>query len=128
MNKTAKKTAFKQAMGGTPAISALIPTGPQITEAQLKKLILQKKAEGLGKAGRPPRKDKDNSTASAAERGTLPGEMRKTYLVSKDHAEAVERIAYWQRSTVKDAVAAALKAYIAGYEKKNGPIKPIPGK
>jgi len=124
MAKQSKK-AFIQALDGG-GIGALIPRG-SITEEQVRQLARQKKAEGFGRVGRPARKDKDNKIASAAERGTKPGEMRKTYLVSKEQADLLERLAYWDRISVKKALADALQAYFASYQKKNGPLKPIPG-
>lgn len=123
------KKQFKTAVTATrnAGLSILIPT-EEITEAQLRQMAKQRKAAGIGSVGRPRRNDKDNANASAAERGTKPGEMRKTYLVNIDHAEKLDRIAYWNRISIKDAVATALQAYVNDYEKKNGPVKPIPNK
>lgn len=115
------KKQFKEAVSRT-RLATLIPT-EEITEQELRKLARQRKAAGIGRVGRPKRKDKDNATASAAEKGTLPGEMRRTYLVGKEQAEMLDRIAYWQRTTIKEVVAAAFQSYIKAYERKNGPIK-----
>lgn len=71
-----------------------------------------KESGGAGKVGRPRRADKDNTKVSAAERGTKPGETRKTYVVKIEHATALEQIAYWHRKKVKECMAEALQAYI----------------
>jgi len=106
-----KKTFMETAKTG---LNTLIPTRtPDISEEELRKMAQQWKAKGgAGKVGRPRRADKDNRQASAAERGTKPGEARKTYLVNIEQAAALERIAYWQRKKVKECLAEALQAYI----------------
>lgn len=75
------------------------------------------------KVGRPPRVDKNNKTAPSGERGTKPGEKRKTYIVNTDKANKIDAIAYWERTSVKDVVDSAFTDKITRYEKKNGPIK-----
>ena len=75
------------------------------------------------KVGRPKRADKDNETVKKAEKGTIPGELRKTYIVNEVVADKIEAIAYWDRLKIKDIVTEALTARVAKYEKKNGPVK-----
>jgi hypothetical protein len=85
------------------------------------------KGEGkLARRGRPPRLDKVNKFASAAEKGTMPGETRKTYLVNIGLAEKIEAIAKYKYTTVKETMREAMAEYIARYEKKNGEVRPIP--
>ena len=78
-------------------------------------------------AGRPPRTDKDNKTAVSAEKGTMPGDKRKTYIVKEEHAAKIDAIAYWEQTTVKEVVNDAFATKINKYEKENGAIK-LPAK
>jgi len=122
--KSFKKEISTAAKGG--ALNSLIPTGPAPTAVQkIREKVKQNKAAGQLTAGRPKREDKDNASAPSAEKGTKPGEMRKTYLVSKQLDDKINAVAYWDRRTVKEVVNEALNNYIAGYEKKNGIIKPV---
>lgn len=73
--------------------------------------------------GRPKREDKDNSAVPAAERGTKPGEQRKSYIVNMSLADKVAGIAYWDRLSIKDAVNEAFELYVSKWEKKNGIVK-----
>lgn len=84
-----------------------------------------REAGEIGAVGRPRRKDKDNTKARSAEKGTKPGEMRKTYLVKIGTADKLERIAYWDRRKVKDVVNDALAAYVTLWEKRNGAPKEV---
>ena len=74
-------------------------------------------------AGRPPRTDKDNKAVPSGERGTLPGEKRKTYIVNSELANKIDAIAYWNRTSVKEVVKDAFTEKVKKYEKKNGAIK-----
>jgi hypothetical protein len=74
-------------------------------------------------AGRPPRTDKDNKSVPSGERGTLPGEKRKTYIVNTELANKIDAIAYWDRTSVKEVVKDAFTEKVKKYEKKNGTIK-----
>jgi hypothetical protein len=78
-------------------------------------------------AGKPPRIDKDHNSVPSSERGTLPGEKRKTYIVNTELADKIDAIAFWDRLTVKEVVNNAFTDTVEKYEKKNGPIK-TPGK
>lgn len=92
--------------------------------AELKRAAEQAKERGLyGAKGRPKRTDKDNASASSAEKGTRPGEARKTYLVNIATAEKLESIAYWERKTMREVIGEAMLQYLKAYEKKNGPVK-----
>lgn len=73
--------------------------------------------------GRPPRTDKDNKSAPSGERGTKPGDKRKTYIVNSELADKIDAIAYWDRTTVKEVVNEAFTDKVTMYEKKNGKIK-----
>lgn len=73
--------------------------------------------------GRPHRTDKDNKNAPSVERGTKPGDRRKTYIVNSELAKKIDAIAYWDRISVKDVVNDAFSAKVSKYEKKNGTIK-----
>jgi hypothetical protein len=72
---------------------------------------------------RPKRSDKDNEKVSSAEKGTKPGEARKTYILPVDLIDKTAEIAYIDRKYEKEVIAEALQKYIAAYEKKNGEIK-----
>jgi len=74
-------------------------------------------------AGRPSRTDKDNRIVPSSERGTLPGEKRKTYIVNTLLADKIDAIAFWDRTSVKEVVKDAFTDKINKYEKKNGPVK-----
>lgn len=111
---------FKQLTGG---LSSLIPTDESPEVKTYRKAVQKLKDEGLHKAGRKKRTDKDNATAPSAERGTKPGEMRKTYLVNMQSAEKIDSIAYWDRRSVKEVINEAMEAYIVAWEKRNGKVK-----
>ena len=98
-------------------LSSLIPTEEAQTDQEVKQQY-----------GRPSRKDKDNKTAPSAEKGTKPGEMRKTYLVEIEAADQIEAVAYWDRKSVKEVVGEAFASYLERYIKKNGSIEPKPAK
>ena len=73
--------------------------------------------------GRPSRTDKDNKAAASAEKGTKPGDKRKTYIVQSELADKIDAIAYWDRVSIKDVVNEAFTNKVNTYEKANGPIK-----
>ena len=75
--------------------------------------------------GRPPRPDKDNKAVPSVEKGTLPGDKRKTYIVNIALADQIDAIAHWDRVSVKDVVQEAFTDKVKKYEKKNGPVKPV---
>ena len=74
------------------------------------------------KVGRPKSKLKDNKNVPSAERGTMPGEMKKTYLVNIDLADKIDEIAHQERTTVKKVVNEALTNHVDKYEAETGPI------
>ena len=84
---------------------------------------MNKKSKELKSPGRPARTDKDNKTAVSAEKGTKPGEKRKTYIVQADLADKIDAIAYWDRVSIKDVVNDAFTDKVKTYEKKNGSVK-----
>ncbi len=88
---------------------------------------MEKKKEPEKKPrGRPKRTDKDNTSVPAPERGTLPGEKRKGYIVNEQLADKIDATAYWDRIKIKDAVKNAFTDYINKWQKKNGPLKKAP--
>jgi hypothetical protein len=130
MAKNFSNSISQAAKGG--ALSSLIPT----TETTVNEET-EEKQEAISNRGRKPRPDKDNRSASSAERGTKPGEMRKTYLVSIDLADDLEAIAYWERETIKDVINRALSNYVKEYALDSNNkthvlpslrIRPIPSK
>lgn len=78
------------------------------------------------KRGRPITQLKEVN--NEAERGTLEGEIRATFIVKKELPEKLRAIAYWDRLLIKDVINTALQDAINKYIKKNGAIKPIPKK
>ena len=86
----------------------------------MKKNLIKRKT-----AGRPTRTDKDNKTAASAEKGTIPGDKRKTYIVQGELADKIEAIAHWDRVSIKQVVQEAFTDKVNSYEKQNGPIKSI---
>ena len=133
MAKNFSNSINQAAKGG--GLSSLIPT--EETEAPLQK-VAETAAHNIQekiKVGRKPRTDKDNKKVSAAEKGTKPGEMRKTYLVNIDLAEQIEAIAHWDRKSIKEIVNKAFEKLINNYASEsankqyvlsNNKIKPIP--
>jgi len=86
-----------------------------------------KKAEQPAlKRGRPKTNFKDNN--EGARKGTKEGETRATFILREDLLDKVKGIAYWDRLLFKDVLNTALEEFTTKYEKKNGPIKPIPKK
>lgn len=78
------------------------------------------------KTGRPQVVKKE--ITNTAEEGTLPGEIRATFILGKDLLSKVKALAYWERKKIKDVVITALSEHVSRYEKKNGEIKPMPEK
>ena len=76
--------------------------------------------------GRPKTQFKE--VTKSTQQGTKEGETRATFIVREDLLEKVKEIAYWDRILFKDVVNKALEAEVARYEKKNGPLKPVPKK
>ena len=78
------------------------------------------------KVGRPGRTDgRNKASVSSLERGTKPGDKRKTYIVNAALADKIEAIAHWDRLKLKEVVSEAFTDRVAKYEKKNGPVKPV---
>jgi hypothetical protein len=69
--------------------------------------------------------DKDNANVPGGERGTLPGEKRKGYIVNSELANKIDAIAFWDRIKIKDVINAALTDYVNKWVKKNGTVKPV---
>jgi hypothetical protein len=78
------------------------------------------------KKGRPKTSTKE--IVKTSQEGTKENETRATFIVNEDQLEKLKAIAYWDRTLIKEVVGTALDQYIERYEKKNGPIGPIPQK
>jgi hypothetical protein len=88
---------------------------------ELQEIAKQYKGETRG---RPKTNFKEVNNKS--ELGTLAGETRATFIVSKDNLTKLKQIAYWNRKPLKQVIAEAIQETITKYEKKNGPLKKIP--
>lgn len=78
------------------------------------------------KVGRPVTQFKEITKSSQI--GTKEGEIRATFILNETLVEQLKAIAYWDRLLIKDVVNEALKQAVIKYEKKNGPVEPIPTK
>jgi hypothetical protein len=78
------------------------------------------------KVGRPVTQFKEITKSSQI--GTKEGEIRATFILNETLVEQLKAIAYWDRLLIKDVVTEALKQAVIKYEKKNGPVEPIPTK
>jgi len=78
------------------------------------------------KRGRPKTSTRDITKSS--QEGTKEKETRATFIVNEDLLDKLKAIAYWDRKLIKEVVDTALQDAVDKYEKKNGDIKPIPGK
>jgi len=76
------------------------------------------------KRGRPVTQTKEITKSS--QEGTKENETRATFIVNEELLEKLKAVAYWERRLIKDVIASALEETVAKYEKKNGPVKPIP--
>lgn len=72
--------------------------------------------------GRPVRQDKDNSKVASSEKGTKPGETRKTYIVNIDIADKIEKIAERRGVSIKGVVHDALSFAVAKHEQLYGKL------
>ncbi len=68
-------------------------------------------------------KDTNKKETSAME-----GYTRKTYIVNEDLSNKIDAISYWDRASLKDVVFEMQSNFVKAWEKKNGPLKPIPNK
>jgi hypothetical protein len=78
------------------------------------------------KRGRPVTQTKEITKSS--QEGTKENETRATFIINEELLEKLKAIAYWDRVLIKDVVNTSLQDIVAKYEKKSGPIKPIPKK
>lgn len=78
------------------------------------------------KRGRPVTQTKEITKSS--QKGTKENETRATLIINEDLLDKLKAVAYWDRLLIKDVVNNALVDAIDKYEKKNGDIKPIPGR
>lgn len=75
----------------------------------------KKKSEPLAQK---PAAEKISSASSK------PLTTRATFIVNKEHLEALKDIAFWDRALIKDVLEDALSNYISNWESVNGSIKP----
>jgi len=68
--------------------------------------------------GRP--KTSTKVIKSSSEDGTKEGETRATFIVKKRALDKLKKIAYYDRSMIKDIVNKALELFISEYEKEMG--------
>ena len=78
------------------------------------------------KKGRPVTQTKEITKSS--QEGTKENETRATFIVNEELLEKLKAVAYWERRMIKEVIASALEETVAKYEKKNGPVKPMPKK
>jgi hypothetical protein len=52
---------------------------------------------------------------TSTKKGLKLGETRRTYILNEDIAEDLDRIAFWERTTIKDVVNEAVKDYVNRY-------------
>jgi hypothetical protein len=76
------------------------------------------------KRGRPRTNFRD--IAKSSEEGCKEEETRATFIVNEQSLEKIKAVAYWERQSIKDVIAEALRVYIQEYEQRTGPIKSIP--
>ncbi len=55
-------------------------------------------------------------------------EIKATFLVNELLLEKLRAIAYWDRKLIKEILHMGLSSLVNEYEKKNGPINPVPNK
>jgi hypothetical protein len=79
----------------------------------------------LGEAGY---KKPDKEKTPAKKEGLAQGETRATFILPEVYVEKLKLIAYWDRLSIKDSATLAVKQYVEGWEKKNGPVKPKPSR
>lgn len=83
---------------------------------------MQQKTSKPKAVGRPKDHDKDNKVATSAERNTLPGERRKTYIVNIELSEKISEIAHQDRTTVKSVVNDAFICMVDKWESEKGTL------
>jgi hypothetical protein len=88
--------------------------------------LLGEMPDRLSKRGRP--KTQTKVVTKSSQQGTKENETRATFILNEDLLDKLKAIAYWERVFIKEVVNAALEEAIAKYEKKNGPVKPLPKK
>lgn len=63
-----------------------------------------------GKRGRP--KTNFKKVEKTSEQGTKENETRATFIVAKDQLEKIKAVAFWERTSIKDVLGAALDKYL----------------
>jgi hypothetical protein len=76
------------------------------------------------KRGRPIKNIREITKSS--QEGLPENEIRATIIVKMDALEKMKAIAYWDRKKIRDVFGDAVAQYLAAYEKKNGPVQPVP--
>jgi len=62
--------------------------------------------------GRP--KTNFKTVEKTSELGTKEHEIRATFIVAKDQLEKLKALAFWERTSIKDVLGAALEKYLQG--------------
>lgn len=75
---------------------------------------------------KPMTKQRKQDNRRPVAKGCNMGETRYTTILREETLEAVRSVAYWDRRSIKAVISIALDQYLAQWEKKNGPIKPVP--
>ena len=78
------------------------------------------------KKGRPVTQFKEITKSS--QEGTKEGETRATFILNEELVDKLKAIAYWDRLLIKEVITSAMEDAVAKYERKNGPVEPIPKK
>lgn len=76
--------------------------------------------------GRP--KTRTDTPTKAAAKNTKPGEERYIIIAKVELIQKMKDLAYWDRMNIKEVYEEAINDRIAKYEKKHGPLKPVPKK
>ena len=58
----------------------------------------------------------------------MDGFKKKTFIVNETFSDKLDAISYWDRQSLKDITYEMQEKFINAWEKKNGPVKPIPNK
>ena len=99
-------------------INTVLGEGPKV-KAPINKEVVRP-------VGRP--KTQFKKTTKTSQEGTKENETRATFIVKEDLLDKLKAIAYWDRTLIKEVVDKALEEAVLKYQKKNGPIKPLPKK
>lgn len=89
-------------------------------ETVKKEAVKKGAAQPIEKAKRTPKKNAQVETEDK--------EIRATFIAKESKVKKMKAIAYWEREDIKVVFDKILDDAIAKYERKNGPIQPVPEK